>query len=123
MLQALYKKCRSGDSLPETEDVKDLLKKAAANLRIFIVVDALDECSEGYPVVHFLQEMPRTCKILVTSRYLVQDPSFWFNLQLDMGPVDNDIKIYLEDKLTNRKWPEKLYREVYNVLVEGAQGQ
>ena len=123
LLHNLYKNCHSGNSLPETEDLKYILQCAATILRIFIIVDALDECSEGYLVMHFLQEMPRTCKILVTSRYNAQDANLWLNLWLDTKAVASDIDIYLKDKLNSRKWSEKLHGEVYNALVEGAQGQ
>ena len=123
LLQALYKKCKSGDSLPETKDLEDVFKKAAADWGIYIVIDAMDECSESHPVVQFLQEIPETCKIIVTSRYMAQDLNLWTNIKLNTRAITGDIEIYLKDKLNIRKWSEKLYGEVYSALVKGAQGQ
>lgn len=57
---------------PSTDEIKQLLSQFTVNKRVFIIIDAMDECeyNSREPLLKHLQEIKSDSKILVTSRDL-----------------------------------------------------
>lgn len=98
----------------------------AKDLRpVFLVLDAMDECSEVADVFKHLALLKRNLCIAVTSRYLAEtNYGVSWHIHLDDTPsFHQDVAKYLEDKFSNRKLKPELFAEIVDYLTEGAQGQ
>ncbi|KAF9067573.1 ankyrin repeat-containing domain protein [Rhodocollybia butyracea] len=107
-LHELYTKCKQGVKDPTTKDLSATLVAVAKDLRpVFLVLDAMDECSEVTGVFKHLALLKRNLCIAVTSRYL----------------AETGCCKYLQEKFSNRKLKPELSTEIVDYLTEGAQGQ
>ena len=71
--------------------------------RVFIVVDALDECpvEDRIYVLKIIQSLPTNVKILVTSRYLTSIETAMQNSKtIDVYASDDDICTYVESRVS-----------------------
>lgn len=125
LLHDLYKKCKQGVNQPQTRDLKDTLVNIlqSMHINIFIVTDAMDECNEQHNVVSFLLTLPENCHIVITSRDSSPNPSMWLKLHVEEEQTDQDIKLYLEEKLDIGKLGVNLCQKVFDTLMDGAHGQ
>ena len=102
---------------------------------LYIIVDALDECSERETLLSLIEEIVdwklNTLHILATSRKerdiddcLSSLVSNEINIQSTL--VDADIRIHVHDKLRNdrklKKWQASAQAEIEAALVGGAHG-
>ena len=100
--------------------------------KVFIIVDALDECPEGTRK-HFLTEVRRllpNVRLLITSRYIRDiENEFKDAACLEIRASDEDIKSYLETRIEGQlplarytKVNHPLRNDILNTIVEKASG-
>ncbi|KAF9065839.1 ankyrin repeat-containing domain protein [Rhodocollybia butyracea] len=126
-LHELYKKCNQGVMEPTTEDLSSALSAVVKELSpVFLVLDAMDECSEAIDVFKHLADVKANLCIAVTSRYLAEtgyDVSWHIHLDEVESAFHQDINKYLKDKLAHRKLKQELFTEIVNLLTQESQGQ
>ncbi len=119
---------------PTLDEWSKLLQSEISHFsRVYILIDALDECVEGVRK-NFLNEIrnlePRGVKLFVTSRHSANiEHEFEKATCLDIKARDDDIRRYLEcriekeDRLISHvKADLSLREEVMNTLVTKAKG-
>jgi hypothetical protein len=135
-LSRLHSHHQGGSRQPKTEDLIAVLKRLIETFQaVFIVADALDECTDRDNLLEVIEEMAQwglsNLRILVTSRReqdiidrLEPIVSGQVNLRSDV--VDSDISIHIKDRLLTdtklKKWPVKIRNVIEGTLLEGAQG-
>ncbi|KAF9060189.1 ankyrin repeat-containing domain protein [Rhodocollybia butyracea] len=93
-LHGLYTKCTEGLMEPTTAELSATLEVVSKDLSpVYLVLDAMDECSEAFDVLKHLAHLKKNLCIAVTSRYLATD------------------------------YDPELLTEIVDQLSEGAQGQ
>lgn len=109
-----------------TELLGALESEIRAFSNVFVVVDALDECSEDdnkrANLLAALLSLPKTVKLLVTSRPL---PTIETDLEgiarLDIYANDKDVRMYIEGRIPHEKRLARHIRKDPNlgeILVE-----
>jgi hypothetical protein len=101
----------------------------------YIVLDALDECTDREGLLNFIRDLmsssPRDLRILSTSRRekdiddeLSQVANH--NIDIQSAIVDTDIRIYIRDQMATdkklKKWPDSVHNEITTALMEKAGG-
>ncbi|KAF9062201.1 ankyrin repeat-containing domain protein [Rhodocollybia butyracea] len=123
----LYTRCKQGIMEPTTKDLSATLAAIAKDLGpAFLVLDAMDECSEANTVFKHLALLKDSLCIAITSRYLAEASyGVTWSIHLDLADCafHEDIGKYLRDKLSNRKLKPGLFTEILDCLTESAQGQ
>jgi hypothetical protein len=134
----LYNHCGSGVQQPSTESLQNTLLLILDGFRhAYVVVDALDECTERRKLLKWINEIARrkggNLHLLATSR---QERDIEKGLQ-SLGPilislegasVDLDIETYLDQMLRDDQnqmewnWDEEISAQVKTSLSQGAQG-
>ncbi|KAI9768838.1 MAG: hypothetical protein M1840_004652 [Geoglossum simile] len=74
--------------------------------KVFVVVDALDECLEGRRanLVDMLLSLPETVKLMVTSRPLSTiEAGLEGMTRLDIRADDSDVRLYVEGRIPHEK--------------------
>ncbi|KIK58830.1 hypothetical protein GYMLUDRAFT_140091, partial [Collybiopsis luxurians FD-317 M1] len=130
-LKKLFDKCsRQGlsGSSPTVKDLAMVLKEVFVTVNWgYIVLDAMDECSEPSKVLGWLQDLPKQYYILFTSRYRsegeISRECLEILLDSKNAKIDEDIAIYLKENIKQYKFERDLRAEVINTLKEKAQGQ
>jgi hypothetical protein len=102
---------------------------------VFIVIDALDECTTTVELMEFLENVIRwkhmSLHLLVTSRRVVEieevlEGSVDASQSLAISNVDEDIKLYVSQILQKDKsftrWDQESLLEINKVLTEGEHG-
>ena len=139
-LQDLYSSCLNGGRQPTFEVLLETLRQMMTSLGdIYVIIDALDECTEREQLLTDLEEMASwegvSLHMLATSRRetdieealkLLSDESNRISIQSAL--VNADIRIYTHDRLQNdrklRRWlrhPE-VQLEIEDTLVKKAAG-
>ena len=137
-LNDLYDRCGSGVRQPSLASLQTAFYVILDGFRdAYVIVDALDECSDRGKVLHWIKEMTRwkvgNLHFLATSR---QERDIELGLQ-PLGPVsiclegesvDLDIATYLDQMLQDNEQPmawnkDACIRDRVKVsLLQGAQG-
>ena len=135
-LEQLYHKCRDGQQQPAEDTVQSLLQDTLAGPgQKFVVLDALDECTDPEGMLTFLHTVAQAqysgLRILATGRRdrdidahlsLVAE----YNIDIQSAVVDQDIRVYVQARLTTdpklRKWPAAVQEEISQVMMEKAGG-
>ena len=135
-LEQLYKTCENGHQQPAEDKIRSLLQDAVARTgRTYIILDALDECTDREPLLAFFDKLVKANQqgvhVLVTSRR-EKDIEDQFNaianhnVNIENAVVDKDIYVYVRDRLATgpklRKWPLAVQDEISTVLMEKADG-
>lgn len=126
-LEGVYDECRSRlKDLDKAIFVRQLLSTAAAFSSVYIILDALDECTSGTleEIIGLLRQFKdRGIKVLCTFR-----PFLNLRVGLDVsvhsiGAHDEDVRNYLSIRL-NKAWPHNkcLRNKIIDRLAEGANG-
>jgi hypothetical protein len=126
-LLALYKRLGSGahePSIPELITCLESLITALSARPIFIVLDALDECSKPEELEHVLCDLVQSNEgqvhVFVTSRpedAVVKMLRPLTTSELDLSSVNNgDISLYIEHVLSEEK-PFRSWKQVHRELV------
>lgn len=132
----LYTHCNSGEEQASSINLVRALKDIIASFhRVYIVIDALDECSDLNNLLDFLMQTGdwklEILHVLATSRRerriedgLVQLVSAQMGLGSDL--VGADIRIHLSAKLDMdarfNKWTAEELLEIKDTLIRGAHG-
>ena len=101
--------------------------------RVYIVIDALDECTEANNVREELLggilQLPTFTNIMITSRYIpVVEDFFQGALRLDISARDNDIHLHVRTRLAEKTWARRvrldsvLQTKIAKSIVERAGG-
>jgi len=111
-LDSLYKSYQDNQRQPDSPTLSNCLRTMIKGSRpIFVILDALDECTERQDLLDWLKEFFATpdlghVRLLATSRPEEEFLSFipsWLGkencLQLDKDAVDNDIRSYVTARL------------------------
>lgn len=135
-LERLYHKCDDGQRQPTDDAIHLLFKESMARPGDkYIVLDAMDECTEREGLLTFIGELlaptSQNLRILATSRREkdIEDelnPIANYEVNIQNSVVDADIRIYVRDQMTTdpklRKWPEPVRNEIMTVLSKKASG-
>jgi ankyrin repeat domain-containing protein 50 len=140
-LQMLYERCDHGKRQPSDRDLLDgilNLEATAKSSAIYLIIDALDECSELEELMSILKEMIVSSKdggmlrLFVTSRReqiivncLQGSVDVEVNLKGNSAvgeDIDRYVHEYLETNERLHKWPATLREEIRTTLIEGANG-
>ena len=139
-LQDLYSSCLNGERQPTFDVLLKTLRRMMASLEdIYIIIDALDECTEREQLLTGLEEMASwddvSLHMLTTSRRetdieevlkLLSDERNRISIQSAL--VNADIRTYTHDRLQNdrklRRWLKHpgVQLEIEDTLVEKAAG-
>lgn len=101
----------------------------------YIVLDALDECTDREDLLTFLcdsvnSKLTGLC-VMATSRREkdIEEhlrPIANYNIDIQSAVVDKDIEVYVRDRLAIdpklRKWPKSVQGEITSVMMEKAKG-
>ncbi|KIX08660.1 uncharacterized protein Z518_03317 [Rhinocladiella mackenziei CBS 650.93] len=135
-LERLYQKCDNGRQQPAEDVTQSLFRKAAACPgQKYVILDALDECTDREDLLLFVCELmklkPRDLHVLATSRREkdIEDglsPIATHNINIQSALVDADIHIYIHDRMATdtklKKWPDSVRNEITTTLMEKAGG-
>jgi len=135
-LELLWSSCHLGQAQPSTDQLLDVLQSMTESRTSFIVLDALDECSDRAELLSILESISgwknARLHVLVTSRKERDIEETLENIvcKADMVPleatvVDNDIRTYVRYRLSTdkglKKW-KKESAEIESALMDGAKG-
>ncbi|PVH99572.1 purine and uridine phosphorylase, partial [Periconia macrospinosa] len=131
-VRALYGRHEKRRTRPLLDEISSSLRSVAALYsRVFIVVDALDECqsSEGCRT-RFLSEICKLqtetrANILATSRYILDiTESFEESASLDIRARDEDVRSFLEKRITEsgRRSLKACSEEIKSEIIKSVGG-
>lgn len=130
-VRALYECCGDGKRRPTSGELSSLLQAEARNFsKLFIVIDALDECpSVDDMTSKFLLELQKTSPhLLVTSRPHLKSVIEQFlpnAIRLEIRAHDEDIKRYLDEQFRKKHVLRLLVKdtkEIIKKITEKAEG-
>jgi hypothetical protein len=135
-LETLYSQNKNGQTQPSTDALIAVLKSILQAFdQSFIIMDALDECSDREELLSFINGVidwkVGKLHILATSRKEtdiseVLDPLITEQIPIQNDLVNADIRLYIQERLQNdtrlKKWPEKIRMEIETTLMNGAHG-
>jgi hypothetical protein len=115
--------------------IQIIISLLSSSDRIFLIIDALDECIERYELCQMIHQLmggySESLKLLVTSRK-EQDitTSLRDIVHVEIGiqttEVDNDIELHVQKCLENdpklKRWNEAIKYEILDSLVRGSCG-
>jgi hypothetical protein len=139
-LETLYNSCENGQRQPSLDTLMNVLQEIIYEFpQVFVVVDALDECTDREELMSILEMITRWqflgLHLLVTSRKerdiessleCLVDESNIICLQSNL--VDEDIRRYVHEKISTdknlKKWQKDpdIVKEIETALMKGAQG-
>ncbi|KAF6801238.1 ankyrin [Colletotrichum sojae] len=131
-LYTLHTRKGTSPTLNQLSDVFNKLFSQCSN--IFIVIDALDECSPtddlAIEVVNVVQALANNVRLLITSRTLTNfESAFREVARIDIAAQDQDVRLYLETKIPERsrlakhiRADPKLQDDIIGSITESAQG-
>jgi hypothetical protein len=134
-LEKLHRKCEYGEQQPAEAELRLLLKGVMASIEYkYIILDALDECTDREDLLTFLNDLVNTKQqsihILATSRRVRDieeqlNPIPTQNINIQSTVVDKDIRLYVRDRLTTdpklKRWPPAMH-EISAVMMKKAGG-
>jgi hypothetical protein len=121
-VRALYERCGDGKRRPTSSELSSLLKSEALNFsKLFIVIDALDECpSVDDMTSKFLLELQRTSPhLLVTSRPHLKSVIEQYlpdANRLEIRARDEDIKTYLDEQFRKKHKLRLLVKDTTEII-------
>ena len=135
-LEQLYQNCRSGQQQPAEDAIQSLFQEAMARPgEKYIVLDALDECTDREQLLPFMRELitsrSQKLRILVTSRREkdiedVLGQVAIYNINIQSNIVDADISVYICDQMATdtklKKWPDSVKNQILTELMAKAGG-
>lgn len=135
-LEILYQKCNNGQQQPAEDVFPSMLREAVAFPgQKFIILDALDECTDRESLLFFIRKLvstkPQGLHVLATSRKEkdIEDELGSIavpKIDIQSDIVDTDIRIYIRDRMAAdtrlRKWPALVQSEITTALMDKADG-
>ena len=135
-VEQLYQKCGGGQQQPAEDVIRSLLRDIMGRIESkYIILDALDECTDREDLLTFIctlvdSKLPGL-RILATSRSErdIEErlrPISDHNINIQSAIVDEDIRVYIRDRLATdmklKKWPPSVQDEITAVMMEKAGG-
>jgi Cdc6-like AAA superfamily ATPase len=139
-LEALFSSHQNGNRQPQTDALETTLDAITERFeRVFLVLDALDECEDRQLLLSFIDRLMNwksgKLRVIATSRK-EKDIEDFFKAKLDDGKrlsiqnekVDEDIRSYIHEKLQSdqrfERWQKqpKVQEEIEKKLMEKADG-
>ena len=136
VLVDLYSHCGNGYQQPSLDDLHNVLQKILGGFNsAYIILDALDECSERHKVLDWVQTVilhkngNLELHLMTTSRP-EKEINDKFNsyhcVDLAKASGNHDMLAYLEYQLQNdsdwQKWNQKIKYEIKSKLIKQADG-
>lgn len=139
-LEALFSRCNNGERQPEFEGLMIVLKEVVESFdRTYIVLDALDECSDRQELLECIEEVQNwkleELHVLLTSRKLIDieeglEPMIGSDgkICIQSELVDADVRTYVHERLHNdrklKRWRDKpkVQEEIETTLMKKANG-
>lgn len=137
-MAASYENLQSGGQQPSTDQLKVILRYLIdlnAEEDTYLVVDALDECSERENLLEWLEELLRLnldkLHIMVTSRKerdieTCLSPLISSSMNLESSSIDTDIATHVYGAIRRdrnlRTWPLTIQYEIAWKLITQARG-
>lgn len=135
-LEALYRSCKEGHQQPAEGDIRTLLTNATSlGSRNYIILDALDECLGRQELFAFIQNslsLERCQTLLLATSRRERDieenltPFAKYVINAQSAVIDEDIRLYVEDRLSMdpklKKWPAEVKTEISTVIMKEANG-
>lgn len=133
-LVALHKKLEQQNRRPSFDELKELLTALCKHYaKIYILVDALDECEavlERRLLLPVLRSLPsRTTRLFVTSRPNNEDicQSFGKQSRIDIVAHDSDLRLYIMERMEERgdfvdRLTPELKENITSTISAGASG-
>ena len=126
----------NGRSTPSRRSLLEALHQAVVDIGVvYLVLDALDECSDRSILLQGLEECRRwdlpSLHILTTSRKETDIEDHMINLAacqvcLEESVVDSDIRSFVQEQIQEDSklsiWPSEVQAEIQGTLLEGANG-
>jgi ankyrin repeat protein/nucleoside phosphorylase len=131
-VRKLYNHHEDRGTRPSAEEISRVLLSVAATFsKLFILVDALDECQESERL-HFVSEMfnlqvQHGANIFVTSRFISEIMDrFKDALSLEIRATDEDVRMYLESRMSQLRpcvlKNRQLQEEIKTAISEAVDG-
>ena len=128
-----YSRHQEGTRQPTTDTLLVLLSNIfEAFKEIYVVIDALDECTDRAGLLSLIETIIgwNNLHVLVTSRreqdiIRCLEPIVTAKVDLQKDVVDSDIFIHIQDRLQNDeklKWPSNIQKQITDTLMKGAHG-
>jgi hypothetical protein len=100
----IYKKHRALNSRPSFDDISQLLLSESNHFsKLFVVIDAIDECSNSKTLTKLLRELSKLrpiLRLLVTGRWNIRIDSVYPKYTLlGIKANEEDIRIYLDSRI------------------------
>ncbi|MCJ1460634.1 hypothetical protein MMC28_011016, partial [Mycoblastus sanguinarius] len=134
-IRELYNEHGQGKQEPsESSLTSTLLLSLQSSSRIYLVLDALDECTEKQGVLSIISKVHKKCSnvnILITSRIehdieLVLKDLMTSNICIQNAVVDVDIRLHVQSQLVTdpklKRFPEAAKQNIEATLVSKADG-
>ena len=124
----------SAQTRPSLHEHTNTLRKVAKLFsRIFITIDALDECAESYELLTTLRSLlsgTRSLSFLVTSRHMKNIDDLFENApQLEISAKETDVRKYLNGQIKRKprlmghvRRNPSLESEIIETIAQKAQG-
>ena len=136
VLVDLYARCGNGHQEPTLDDLQNTLKRILGGFSsTFIILDALDECTEREKLLNWIQsvilqkDMNLGLHLIVTSRpeQEIEDKlKYYHYLDLVEESRNHDLVAYLDYQLQNdsdlQKWNSDTQDQIKLTLMEQAEG-
>ena len=135
-LQSAYSRSQNGQKQLPIEELTILLFHMLKSFNsTYILLDALDECTEQEDLLKFIEVLMDgdigNLHLLATSRKENEiatsiEPLVTCQLGIQSAPVDGDIRVHVLERLSSdpklKKWPADVQKEIEDVLMRGAKG-
>lgn len=100
----IYKEHRARNSRPSFDDISQLLLSESNHFsKLFVVIDAIDECSNSKTLTKLLKELSSLrpiLRLMVTGRWNVRiDSVYPEHTPLSIKANEEDIRIYLDSRI------------------------
>ena len=136
VLVNLYARCGDGHQEPTLDDLQNTLQRILGGFSsTFIILDALDECTEREKTLNWIQtlilqkDINQELHLIATSRpeYEIEDKLMSYHyLDLVEESTNQDLVAYLNYKLQNdsdlQKWDPEAREQIKLRLMEQADG-
>ncbi|KAI0858323.1 nacht and ankyrin domain-containing protein [Xylaria cubensis] len=123
-IRGTYKTHLREETRPGVDELTQLLVKEVTNFSsVFVVIDALDECSERDDtrtrLLAEMQKLPQHARILITSRYSSKFQEAFENVpQIEIKAIDDDVEIYVKACIEEGKWTARNARSNAKLIQE-----
>ena len=136
VLSTIYSRCQEGQQQPTTDDLVLTLQHMLRDFHeIFIILDALDECTEREELLGLVEKIVdwklEKLHVLATSRREndieeTLTPLITGQICIQSALVNADICVHIRERLQNdrklRKLPKDVRIEIEKTLIDGANG-